>query len=66
MESIVNAIGILYGIALIFVSVIRSRTLEPMRLDVLFMPKADETTRPVNLVAGLLVSGYGIYSLWLK
>ena len=66
MDSIVNIIGILYGLVLILVYFVRIRVLESMRVDALFMPQATENSRPVNLVVGILVAGYGIYSLFLK
>jgi len=66
MDTIINATGIAYGVALILASFVRSRVLESMRVDVMFIPQASEKTRPVNLFVGLLVSGYAIYSLWLR
>jgi len=63
MDTIVNLIGIIYGLVLILAAFVRIRVLESMRVDVLFMPQPTEKTRPVNLVVGLLVAGYAIYSL---
>lgn len=63
MTAIVNVIGIVYGIVLILAAFVRSKLLEPMRLDALFLPQPSEQTRPVNLVFGVLIAGYGIYSL---
>jgi hypothetical protein len=63
MDTIVNIIGILYGLVLILAAFDRISAIESMRVDVLFMPQPTEKTRPVNLVIGLLVAGYGIYSL---
>ena len=53
MDSIVNIIGILYGLVLILVYFVRIRVLESMRVDALFMPQATENSRPVNLVVGI-------------
>ncbi len=63
MDTIVNAIGIGYGILLVLSVFVRTRVTESMRIDALFMKQATDSTRPVNLVVGLLVAGYGIYSL---
>ncbi len=63
MDYIVNIIGILYGLVLILVFFVRNKFIESMRIDALFMPQATENSRPVNLVAGVLVAGYGTYSL---
>ena len=63
MDTIVNLIGIIYGLVLILAAFVRIRVLESMRVDVLFMPQPTEKTIPVNLVVGLLVAGYAIYSL---
>ena len=63
MEIIVNAIGIIYGVILILSAFVRNRAIDAMRVDSLFLPEPTEKTRPVNIVVGILVSGYGIYSL---
>lgn len=63
MDTTVNIIGIIYGVILILATFVRNKVIESMRLDALFMPQPTEKTRPVNLIAGLLVAGYGIYSL---
>lgn len=66
MDTIVNVIGIIYGIILILAAFVRNRVMESMRVDALFIPQPTENTRPVNLVVGILVAGYGIYSLLSK
>jgi hypothetical protein len=63
LDILVNTIGIAYGILLILTVFVRSRVTESMRIDALFIKQPTESTRPVNLLAGLLVAGYGIYSL---
>jgi len=63
LEIIVNAIGIIYGVILILSAFVRNRAIDAMRVDSLFLPEPTEKTRPVNIVVGILVSGYGIYSL---
>ncbi len=63
MDTVVNAIGIGYGAVLVLTAFVRTRITEPMRIDALFMKQATENTRPLNLIVGLLVAGYGIYSL---
>ena len=63
LDTIVNAIGIAYGILLVLSVFVRNRVTESMRIDALFMTQSTENTRPLNLVVGLLVAGYGIYSL---
>ena len=62
LDIIVNAIGIAYGLILILATFVRTGVTEAMRVDALFVPNHSESTRPVNLIAGLLVAGYGIYS----
>lgn len=66
LDTIVNSIGVGYGIMLVLTAFVRNRITEPMRIDALFMKQYTENTRPVNLVVGLLVAGYGIYSLLAK
>src|SRR3989344_4089802 len=63
LDTIVNAIGIAYGILLVLSVFVRNRVTESMRIDALFIKQSTENTRPLNLVVGLLVAGYGIYSL---
>ena len=63
MDTIVNILGVIYGLILILAAFVHNKALEPMRLDALVMAQPTESTRPVNLVVGLLVAGYAIYSL---
>lgn len=62
MDIIVNAIGITYGLILILTTFVRTRFTESLRIDALFIPQPTESTRPINLIAGLLVAGYASYS----
>jgi len=64
MDTVVNAGAIAYGIVLILAMFVRTPVTEAMRVDALFMPQASENTRPLNLVFGLLIAGYGAWSLW--
>lgn len=63
MDFVVLVVGIIYGLVLILATFVRNRLTESMRVDALFMPHPTDSTRPLNLVVGLLVAGYGIYSL---
>lgn len=63
MDFIVTAVGIVYGLVLMLAAFVRNPFTEAMRVDALFIPNYTDSTRPVNLVVGLLVAGYGIYSL---
>ncbi|MBI4938898.1 MAG: hypothetical protein HY846_11925 [Nitrosomonadales bacterium] len=63
LDTLVNVLGVGYGMLLILAVFVRSKVTETMRVDALFMKQASEQTRPLNLVVGLLVAGYGIYSL---
>jgi hypothetical protein len=64
MLTVVNAGAIVYGIALIAAMFVRTSLTEALRVDVLFLPQASEKSRPLNLVFGLLIAGYGAWSLW--
>jgi hypothetical protein len=66
MDTVVNAGAVAYGIVLVLGVFVRTSVTEAMRVDTLFMPGASEKTRPVNLVLGLLIAGYGAWSLWGK
>ncbi len=63
LDTIITVVGIIYGTLLILVTFVSNRITEAIRIDALFMSKPSETTRPLNLVAGLFIAGYGIYSL---
>ncbi len=62
-DVLVNVLGILYGAVLVAAVFIRSNFTEALRIDALFIKEYTESTRPLNLVVGLLVAGYGIYAL---
>ncbi|MDO8446517.1 MAG: hypothetical protein Q7T53_10530 [Deltaproteobacteria bacterium] len=63
LDSILTYVGIIYGILLVLATFVHNKVTEAFRIDALFMPNPSESTRPLNLVAGLLVAGYSIYSL---
>ena len=63
LDTILTLVGIIYGALLIFSTFVKNRFTEAMRIDALFMPNPSEATRPLNLVIGILVAGYSIYSL---
>jgi len=55
--------GATYGAALMASAFVSNRVTETLRLDRFIFPRASEKTRPVNLVLGLIVAGYYVYSL---
>ena len=63
MDLIVTLLGICYGVVLILAAFVSNRITEAIRIDALFMPKPSETTRPLNLAAGIAIAGYSLYSL---
>lgn len=62
-DTLVNALGILYGAFLIATTFVSNRVTESMRIDALFIKGYSEKTRPINLVVGIIVACYGAYSL---
>lgn len=64
MDTLVNAGAVAYGAVLILAAFVRSGLTEALRIDALFLPQAGDRTRPLNLIAGLLIAGYGAWSLW--
>ena len=64
MDHAVNAGAIAYGLVLVASMFVRTRVTEALRIDTLFIPQAGEKTRPLNLVLGLAIAGYGAWSLW--
>ena len=63
LDTILILLGIVYGALLIFSTFVKNRFTEAMRIDALMLPKASQNTRVLNLIAGLLILGYMIYSL---
>lgn len=63
LDTIVTAIGIIYGGLLILAAFYRSKITEAFRIDALLLPEPSESTRPLNLLAGLVFAGYSIYML---
>ena len=58
-----NIITLVYGTVLIFAAFKSNRITETFRLDTFFTPRPTETTRMINLPAGLLAIGYTIYTM---
>jgi hypothetical protein len=55
--------GIAYGVLLIAATFINNKFLEAFRLDALFMRNPSQSTRSINLVAGLALIGYNVYTM---
>jgi len=62
-DLLINLLGCAYGVVLIAATFLRTPLTEAMRIDALFIPQYSEKTRPLNLLAGMLVAGYAMYSL---
>jgi hypothetical protein len=63
MDTLVNSGAVAYGMALVLGAFLRTPVTEALRIDALFLPQAGENTRPLNLIFGLLIAGYGAWSL---
>ena len=64
MDTLVHFGAIAYGVVLVGASFLRTPVTEALRIDSLFIPQASDKTRPLNLVLGLAIAGYGAWSLW--
>lgn len=64
MSTLVHSGAVIYGLALVAAAFVRTPLTEALRIDALFIPQAGESTRPLNLVLGLAIAGYGAWSLW--
>lgn len=62
-DLLINLLGCAYGVVLIAAMFLRTPLTEAMRIDALFVPNYSEKTRPLNLLAGVLVAGYAVWSL---
>ncbi len=63
LNSTLNIVTILYGIVLILAAFKSNRVTETFRLDTFFTPRPTQTTRMINLPAGLLAIGYTLYTM---
>ncbi|HEX5313181.1 hypothetical protein [Aquabacterium sp.] len=63
MDILVNAGAVAYGVTLVVATFVRHPLTEAMRIDALFIPQASERTRPLNLLMGVAIAGYGAWSL---
>jgi hypothetical protein len=64
MSTAINAGAIAYGLLLVAATFVTTPLTEALRIDSLFIPQAGENTRPLNFVLGLVIAGYGAWSLW--
>lgn len=64
LDLIVTTGGIVYGVVLVSVVFFRNGFTEALRIDALLAPKPTDTTRPLNLVIGLVLIAYNGYSLF--
>lgn len=65
MNTLLHGGAIAYGLLLIASVFVRTPVTEMLRIDTLFIPQAGDNTRPLNLIVGALVAGYGAWSLWM-
>jgi tRNA(Leu) C34 or U34 (ribose-2'-O)-methylase TrmL len=63
VDILVNAGAVAYGVTLVVATFVRHPLTEAMRIDALFIPQANERTRPLNLLMGVAIAGYGAWSL---
>ncbi|MBI5888443.1 MAG: hypothetical protein HZB82_07030 [Deltaproteobacteria bacterium] len=64
MNLTLALIGIAYGCVLIAATFVNNRFIAAFRLDTLFAPnRSSDSTKGINLVAGLALIGYNLYIL---
>ncbi|MCC6472611.1 MAG: hypothetical protein IT514_02600 [Burkholderiales bacterium] len=63
MNHAVAVGGIAYGLLLMAIPFVRSGITEALRIDALLLPKAGESTRALNFVAGAALAGYNAWAL---
>lgn len=62
-ELVLTLAGIAYGVVLIAATFINNKVLGAFRLDTMFMRNPPAAAKGVNLVVGLAIIGYNIYTL---
>lgn len=63
-DLVLTLAGIAYGVLLIAVTFINNKYLGAFRLDTMFMRDPSPSARGVNLVAGLAIIGYNLYTMY--
>jgi hypothetical protein len=66
LDTFVTLGGIVYGLVLILGTFVRSKATESLRVDALLIRQPTDSTRPLNLIIGILVAGYGVYSWFAR
>lgn len=64
MDPLIHLGAIAYGALLVLGLFVRTPVTEALRIDAMFIPQAGDASRPLNLLLGLLIAGYGAWSLW--
>jgi len=64
MDQMIHVGAIAYGVLLMLGLFVRTPLTEALRIDAMFIPQAGDASRPLNLLLGLLIAGYGAWSLW--
>lgn len=64
MDFYLTIAGIAYGVLLIAATFVNNRVIEAFRLDTMFMRQPSPAARNINLVAGLAIIAYNVYS-WI-
>ncbi|HMN94107.1 MAG TPA: hypothetical protein PKC60_12830 [Hydrogenophaga sp.] len=64
MDQMIHFGAIAYGLLLVLGMFVRTPVTEALRIDALFIPQAGDASRPLNFLLGLLIAGYGAWSLW--
>ena len=64
MSNLLHIGAMVYGLVLAASALVTHPVTEAFRVDAMFLPQATDKTRPLNLIFGLLVAGYGAWSLW--
>lgn len=62
-ELILTYAGIAYGVLLIASTFINNRVIAAFRLDLMFMRNPPPAAKGINLVVGLLIIGYNVYTM---
>ncbi|HBG45663.1 MAG TPA: hypothetical protein DDW94_01575 [Deltaproteobacteria bacterium] len=62
-DTVLTLAGITYGVILILATFINHKALEAFRIDALIMRNPSQSSRGLNLVCGLAIIGYNVYTL---
>lgn len=62
-DLVLTIAGIAYGVLLIASTFVNNKVIGAFRLDTMFMRQPPPQARTINLIVGLVIIGYNVYTM---